>query len=112
MPLNAAAVTTPSPTHGFASTAPSTSISAATNPTVPGKPTLARPYSKKQTASAAECSYSPLNLERDNRPTRDSSARNVRPRPPSDRITEDHKRRDPVRLIGVCNSNPTSTSDA
>jgi hypothetical protein len=41
---------TAKPTHGLCSTAPSTSASEPTKPSVPGKPTLARPSNKKLTA--------------------------------------------------------------
>ena len=59
MPFSPAATASPTPTSGFASIAPSTRSSAATNPSVPGNPTLPSPVSRNPTASVGDSSYSP-----------------------------------------------------
>ncbi|HVK14145.1 MAG TPA: hypothetical protein VM597_35720 [Gemmataceae bacterium] len=56
IPFTAAARISKTPTNRFASTAPSTSSSADTNPSVPGNPTLASPVNRNPTASPGEWS--------------------------------------------------------
>ena len=99
-------------TAGLTSTTPVINTSDATNPIVPGNPTLASPVSRKHTASAGECSYSPRYSVSDKRPNRASSARSVSPSPPSDSPTDNHSASAPVSPIVVCASSPTRISDA
>jgi hypothetical protein len=56
IPFRAAAATTTIPAKRLASMAPSTSSSDDAKPSVPGNPTLARPVTRKHTASIGECS--------------------------------------------------------
>ncbi len=112
MPLSAAAATMPIPTVGLTSTALSTKSSVEMKPSVPGNPTLASPVSRKQTARVGECSYRPWKPVSESRPKRDSTARSVRPKPASERITENQRHSDAVSDMTVSSSSPTSTSEA
>ena len=96
IPFKAPAAITHNADVGLASTALSTSNSVEMKPSVPGNPTLANPVSRKQTARVGRARTVRGSRESESRPNRASRERSVRPKPPSERITENHRQREAV----------------